>query len=140
MDLAIALSQAGLGSYYWGPDLSTYQTLAAGWPEGNPPLPSETELQAAYQAATAPTAAEVKGEAARRILAILPEWKQRNLTARAAELAKIGQANWTQAEADEWAAGQALWDQIKAIRAKSDQIEAMDPIPADFADDTYWTA
>lgn len=85
------------------------------------------------------TAAAVKAEAARRILAILPEWKQRNLTARAAELAKIGEANWTQAEADEWAAGQALWDQVKAIRAASDNIEAMDPIPSDYTADSYWS-
>lgn len=92
---------------------------------------------AAYQP-PAPTAADVKAEAARRILAIIPEWKQRNLTARAAELAKKGEADWTQAEADEWAAGQALWDQVKAIRAKSDAIEALDPIPADFADDSHW--
>lgn len=80
----------------------------------------------------------VKAEAYRRIIAICPEWKQRNLTAQAAQLAKKGEANWTPEEADAWAAGEALWAQIAAIRAASDTLEAMDPIPVDFADDTYW--
>lgn len=80
----------------------------------------------------------VKMEAQRRILVILPEWKQRNLTARAAELAMIGQANWTEEEQAEWDAGQALWNQIKAIRVASDALEAMVPIPHDYQDDAYW--
>lgn len=81
----------------------------------------------------------VKYEAGRRIVAICPEWKQRNLTAQAAQLAKKGEANWTPEEQAAWDAGEALWNQIAAIRAKSDTLEAMDPIPADFAKDTYWT-
>jgi hypothetical protein len=80
----------------------------------------------------------VKAEAYRRIIAICPEWKQRNLTARAAQLAKKGEANWTQDEAAEWAAGEAIWDQIATIRTKSGVIEAMDPIPEDYTADTYW--
>lgn len=66
----------------------------------------------------------IKAAAGERILALCPEWKQRNLTARAAELAAIGSANWTPEQAAEWAAGQALWDAIKAIRAASDAAEA----------------
>lgn len=84
------------------------------------------------------TAEMVKAEAQRRILHILPEWKQRNLTARAAELAIKGQSNWTTEETAEHTAGQAVWDQIKAIRTKSDEIEAMTPIPSDFKLDSYW--
>jgi len=80
----------------------------------------------------------VKAEANRRIVALCPEWKQRNLTAQAAQLAKKGEANWTTAEADAWAAGEALWLQIAAIRAASDTIEAMDPLPVDVTDDTLW--
>lgn len=80
----------------------------------------------------------VKAEAQRRILNILPEWKQRNLTARAAELAIKGQANWTAEETAEHAAGQVIWDQIKLIRTKSDELEAMTPIPSDFKSDSYW--
>jgi len=86
-----------------------------------------------------PTANSVKAEAQRRIYAILPDWKQRNLTARAAELAIKGQANWTTQEQAEYTAGQAVWDQIKAIRAASDALEAMDPIPANYTAEVYWT-
>ena len=85
------------------------------------------------------TVQEVKAEAQRRILHILPEWKQRNLTARAAELAIKGVQNWSLDEQAEVAAGQALWDQIKIVRTKSDELEAMNPIPIDYSDDKYWT-
>jgi hypothetical protein len=81
---------------------------------------------------------EVKAEAQHRIYNILPEWKQRNLTARAAELAIKGQANWTPEEQAEYDAGQLLWDQIKAIRAASDALELMNPIPDNYTDDSYW--
>ena len=67
MDLAIALEKAGFSAYQWGPDVSTYAALSAGWPEGNPPLPSEAELQAAYDAALAPTVADVIAERDRRL-------------------------------------------------------------------------
>lgn len=68
--------------------------------------------------------AAVKAEAGRRILAIIPDWQQRNLTARAAVLAAKGQANWTADEAAEWSAGQALWNRANAIRTASNAIEA----------------
>jgi hypothetical protein len=80
----------------------------------------------------------VKAEAMRRILTICPEWKQRNLTAQAAILAEKGRANWTADEAAAWNAGRAIWDQIAAMRQRSDAIEAMDPIPADFVADLHW--
>lgn len=82
--------------------------------------------------------AAVKEEAQRRILEILPEWKQRNLTARAAELAIKGVSNWTPEEQAEYEAGQAIWNQIKAVRAASDALEAQSPIPENFTDDNYW--
>ena len=88
----------------------------------------------------APTADDVKAEAMRRILALCPEWRQRNLTARAAELADKGRDNWTAEELAEWSAGAAVWAQIKALRAASDVIEAMDPIPADYTADSRWEA
>lgn len=84
------------------------------------------------------TAERVKEEAYRRIIAICPEWKQRNLTAQAAQLAKKGEANWTPEEAAAWVAGEAIWNQIAAIRAASDVIELMDPIPVAFMDEIYW--
>jgi hypothetical protein len=84
------------------------------------------------------TVERVKDEAYRRIIAICPEWKQRNLTAQAAQLAKKGEANWTPEEQAAWAAGEAIWNQIAAIRAASDVIEAMDPIPANLYDLLDW--
>jgi len=84
------------------------------------------------------TVERVKAEAYRRIVAICPEWRQRNLTAQAAQLAKKGEANWTPEEAAAWSAGEAIWNQIAAIRAASDVIEEMDPIPANFYDLPDW--
>lgn len=63
--------------------------------------------------------AEIKNEAQRRIIGIAPEWKQRNLTARAVELINLGQ-NSTQ----EFLDIQAVWDSVKALRDTSDQLEA----------------
>jgi hypothetical protein len=82
--------------------------------------------------------AAIKAEAERRILAICPEWKQRNLTAQAAILAEKGRSQWTAGELDAWTTGEALWAQVAAIRAASDALEAMDPIPEDITDDTHW--
>lgn len=62
---------------------------------------------------------ETKAEAGRRILAILPEWKQRNYTARAVEKVAANEVG-----DDEWNEMQAAWRQIGAVRAASDQIEA----------------
>ncbi|WP_421849893.1 hypothetical protein [Oricola sp.] len=81
----------------------------------------------------------VKDEARRRILALYPDWKQANMTARGVDLLNIESARaLTSAESAEKTAIQAAWDAIKAIRAKSDEIEAMTPIPADFTADSYW--
>lgn len=82
---------------------------------------------------------DIKDEASRRIIVLCPEWKQRNLTARAAELVKKGQDNWTPEETSEWESGEALWAKIKHIREKSNEIELMEPIPQDYRDDSYWT-
>lgn len=92
----------------------------------DPPAPEPVDVQ------------QVKDEAQRRILRIAPEWKQRNLTAQAVLLAQKGSANWTAEDRAAWDAGEAIWIRIAAIRATSDQIEAMEPIPQDFTDDTHW--
>ena len=84
------------------------------------------------------TVDQVKAEAQRRILTIVPEWKQRNLTARGTVLAKKGEPNWTAAEQTEWDAGEAIWAQVEAIRAASDVLEATAPIPQDFTDNKHW--
>lgn len=82
--------------------------------------------------------APVKAEAMRRILAIAPEWRQRNMIARSVELLHVGQENWTSEEQAEVTAMQAIWDQISAIRAASDTIEMMDPRPPDITADALW--
>lgn len=66
----------------------------------------------------------IKADAHAKIVAVVPEWKQRNLTARATQLLRKGEANWTQAERDAWTAGNAIWVQVKAIRDASDVGEA----------------
>ncbi|MFN3254043.1 hypothetical protein [Roseibium album] len=113
-----------------------------GWPEvSDTVFPGDTDNGDGTFSRPAPlpvTAKEVKEEAKRRILEIAPEWKQRNLTARAAELAIKGTANWNEEEQAEVTAGQAVWDMVKAIRAASDVLEAMKLIPLNFRDDENW--
>jgi hypothetical protein len=83
----------------------------------------------------------VKTEARRRIVARYPDWKQANMLARGLELQDIFRrvGAWTAAEQAEAAALDAAWAWIKAIRQVSDSIEAMQPIPADFAANVRWT-
>lgn len=70
--------------------------------------------------------AAIKAEAAERIAAIAPAYRQANLTARAAELAlRLGAGGKLSAdEQAEIAAGTAVWERIKAIRAASNEAEA----------------
>lgn len=86
--------------------------------------------------APAVVAEQVKSAASRIILELLPDWQQRNFIARGAELIRKVQLGGalTQDELDEETAMQALWAKVKAIRAKSDELEALSPIPADYAD------
>jgi hypothetical protein len=86
-----------------------------------------------------PTAIDVQAQAYRRIVLFCPEWRQRNLTAQAVILQDKGRDNWTAEELAAWNAGKAIWDVIAAIRAKSNEIEAMDPIPLDYTNDSYWS-
>lgn len=82
----------------------------------------------------------IKDEAHRRIVAIIPEWKQRNFLATGLTYSQIlqeggsltaeQQANRTHME--------SVWAQVQAIRLKSDEIESMSPIPNDYKNDAYW--
>lgn len=84
----------------------------------------------------------VKTECGRRIYTPFPQWKQANLTARATELVnlKIVNGSLSPEEAAEFAALQDVWDWIKSVRAASDALEAMDPIPLDYCANTHWPA
>jgi hypothetical protein len=112
-------------------------TLAGGkWVRGWTVVPLTADELAQRRAAMVEG---VKREASKRILAIAPEWKQRNMLARSAQFLRIGEANLTQEQRDEVFAIEFIWETIQMIRAKSDLIEAMDPIPPDYTDDKYWT-
>lgn len=95
----------------------------------------------------------VKAEARRRINGRFPDWKQSNMIARSAELARIQAGLMRDANgalvaaralsADELAEEQAInlaWAWIKAVRAASDSIELINPIPSDYAADARWPA
>lgn len=86
------------------------------------------------------SAQDVKDEARRRILAVYPDWKQANMTARGVELIrKLAQGGaWSQGEEAEATALEAAWDWIKTVRAAADSIELMSPLPRDFGDDGRW--
>lgn len=82
------------------------------------------------EALRAAVVASVKAEAERRILAIMPEWKQRNSLAQglaAATTYGFDPEAWPAELQAEYAAVMAQWAQIKAIRAASNSIEASAP-------------
>ena len=77
----------------------------------------------------------IKYEAQRRILAVAPEWRQRNAA-----------IDIQSSDADVRAAAQAVIDAVNAIRAKSNEIEAALPAKSDAdilafnaRDDAHWT-
>ena len=84
--------------------------------------------------------ARVKDEAGRRIEAVFPAWKQRNMNAAATALlmARVTVGSWTADEQEQADALTAAWALVSAIRTASDVLEAMDPIPLDYADDKHW--
>lgn len=97
----------------------------------------------AVKAARLAKIAEVKAECNRRVIAIMPEHHQRNtLAAGLMAVTQYGQdlASWPADEKARHDAAMIKWAEIERLRARSDLIEAMRPIPADFADDGYWAA
>ena len=83
---------------------------------GNTPEPFMDAAELEAKRVTA-----IKMEAGRRIIEIMPEWKQRNLLARMVEL--LNKETMTAEEQTEADAAQAAWDSIKAIRETSDTAE-----------------
>jgi hypothetical protein len=79
------------------------------------------QARAELAATEPPPADQVRAEAGRRITAQWPLWKQNNvlMAGDAAEIAAMRAA-------------------INAIREASNRLEAMDPVPDDFADDKHW--
>lgn len=68
--------------------------------------------------ARATAIARVKADAGHVIMNRYPDWKQRNLTARAVELLANGAAS-----GPEWEALSAAWAWISAVRQESDRVE-----------------
>ena len=77
----------------------------------------------------------IKEECERRILEVMPDWRQRNT------IADLSSDN-----ADTKAAAATAWAQVTALRTKSDEIEAsilsmtdQQIIEFDATDDAHWT-
>lgn len=89
---------------------------------------------------------QVKDECQRRILVCLAVndvipciLKQLNALMRSVKLTDVKHAReWTAQEAAEAAALESLSTEIERLRAKSNALEAMDPIPLDYADNKWW--
>lgn len=77
------------------------------------------------------TPEQIKDEAHRRILAIVPMWKQNNFTAVALDI-KTKDSPTAEDQA-KLAAIQSIWDRVVAIRAYSDTLEANPPPVAELA-------
>lgn len=86
------------------------------FPNGTTRLATNAEILAAAKAAKR---LAIKTTARQIILARYPEWRQANLTARAVELVSLGQTS-----GPEWQQMQSIWAWIKAVRARSDLLEA----------------
>lgn len=111
-------------------------------PEGAGPIETlivETDKVRQVFSYPPPTVTDVKQEAQRRIYELYPQWKQANMIARAVELLQVGQANWSPEEQAEAAALNAAWAWIKAVRAKSNEIELLNPLPEDVTHDSWWS-
>jgi hypothetical protein len=89
----------------------------------------------------------VKAEAQRRIIALTGTSgltqcmiKQSNANMRANEVndKRVSGGTLTAEEETEATALRTLATAIKAIRAKSNEIESLDPIPLDYTADSYW--
>ncbi len=85
----------------------------------------------------------VKEEAERRILLIMPVHKQMNALALAERLRQqTGSADpsdWPAEFQPLVAQANAAFDAINVLRAASDRLEAMRPIPPDYQSDQHWS-
>lgn len=88
------------------------------------------------------TANQVKLEANHRIEAITPDYKQRNSLALGVEAIQTygtDVSQWPEQLQTLNTVIQQQWTLIKEIRTCSNHLELLDPIPADYTDNKYWT-
>jgi len=81
----------------------------------------------------------VRAECDRRIRLIFNERDERFAIIRVNELLLKGKLNWTSAEAIEANTIEANFQQIRFLKGKAEEIEAMMPIPLNFRNDSYWS-
>jgi len=113
-------------------------------PEGRfvPPCPGEfhhwngEDWVADADAELAGSIARIREEAARRIAERYPDWKQRNMLARAFDLLRLGERQWSDEQRAEIEANDAAWAAIRKIRAASDVLEQT--LPDDPGEDRHW--
>lgn len=85
--------------------------------------------------------ADVKAECRRRIILIMTEDQQRNtLAAGQAATMQYGAdpSNWPPELQARQAGALAAWAEIERLRARSNEIELMEPMPADVTTDDLW--
>jgi hypothetical protein len=84
---------------------------------------------------------DVKRECERRILEVMPIHKQNTTQAAALDaMMKHGTdpAKWPKKLQERQNSAMAAWTEINRLRERSNEIEAMEPIPADLSDDALW--
>jgi len=103
-----------------------------------PALPEQARL-------VGPTIADVRAEAARRMIVLLGADDEAHMdvlisngTREAVQLLQIGQGNWTEEQATRAAQLEHMQAAIDEVREHSNILEAMTPVPLDYADDVHW--
>jgi hypothetical protein len=101
-----------------GPGSPVYEAAISRWADA---------MEAKLYVSPADQIAQIKAEASGRILAVIPDWRQRNMIARSVELLEIREAGeiLTAAELRELDAIRAAWAWARSVRAYSDQLEAL---------------
>jgi hypothetical protein len=105
-----------------------------------------SKLSTAPPEAVSPTANDVRAEASRRIQVLVGARDADHLAIKISNAARagvrllsIGEANWDAAQKAESDYLKQADAAIELIRARSNDLEAMDPIPDDYKDNKYWT-
>lgn len=148
-----ALASLGYSATQYGDDPVDDKEYAERISTDGMPLPSWEAVQARLAKLSAPTPTDVREEASRRMqamfgarnaehLSILISNAQRDsarlYSIRLGIPGVVQPRNWTDDEVTHAARLHAGDAAIERIRAASNLLEVLDPIPADFTDDKYW--